>query len=350
MDSRCNGTTISTSGNSLTLGCNPSASAIDLALGTATATDACGTPTVTASTGAVSGACSKSQTRTFTAIDACGNSSTASRTATWTDDPTPPTITCPAAQPFCQVAGNNYTIPAATATDNCAGAITFSYVKSGANTGSGSGANASGVYTNAGVTTVIFTATDACGNSSTCSTTVTITVTPTASISYPGTPFCSGQTTASVNLTGTGAYTVGTFSALPAGLTFDASGNITASSAGSYTVTYTIPAAGGCAQVVANTTVGFGTPPVMTIQPPLDTGVCKDNDITLISAATGAPTPTVQWQIMPKNSSTWSDIAGPIGTNPNLTLTSVGQNDNGNRYRVIYTNFCGSVYFNCDIT
>jgi hypothetical protein len=24
----------------------------------------------------------------------------------------------------------------------------------------------------------------------------------------------------------------------------------------------------------------------------------------------------------------------PVGTNPNLTLTSVGQNDNGNKYRL----------------
>jgi hypothetical protein len=82
----------------------------------------------------------------------------------------------------------------------------------------------------------------------------------------------------------------------------------------------------------------------MSIQPPADTGVCKDNNITLISAATGSPTSTVQWQIMPKNSSTWSNISG--ATNPNLTLTSVGQNDDGNRYQVIYTNLCGSVTSN----
>jgi hypothetical protein len=127
------------------LGCNPANP--NGSLGSATATDACGAPTLSQNDGAIqSTGCGRSITRTFTAIDACNNTSTISRTVTWTDDPTPPTITCPAAQPFCQVAGNNYTIPAATATDNCAGAITFSYVKSGANTGSGSGANASGVY------------------------------------------------------------------------------------------------------------------------------------------------------------------------------------------------------------
>src|SRR4030095_5302538 len=61
---------ITTSGNTLTLGCNPAAGVIDAALGTATATDACGTPTVTLNTGSiVNTGCGRSQTRTFTAID-----------------------------------------------------------------------------------------------------------------------------------------------------------------------------------------------------------------------------------------------------------------------------------------
>src|SRR5204862_1640650 len=76
------------------LGCNPTSAAISAALGSATATDACGTPTVTSSDGAVSSnGCLRSQTRTFTATDACGNTATASRTATWTVDVTAPTIT-----------------------------------------------------------------------------------------------------------------------------------------------------------------------------------------------------------------------------------------------------------------
>ena len=71
----------------LTLGCNPSASDINAALGSATATDACSTPTVTSS----DGTCtiqwlSRSQTRTFTASDGCGNSATASATVTWIAD------------------------------------------------------------------------------------------------------------------------------------------------------------------------------------------------------------------------------------------------------------------------
>ena len=42
---------------------------------------------------ATTAGCTVTQIRTFTAIDACGNSATASRTVTWTSDLTPPVIT-----------------------------------------------------------------------------------------------------------------------------------------------------------------------------------------------------------------------------------------------------------------
>src|SRR6185369_12919747 len=48
-----NAPTITAGGTTLTLGCNPSASDINGALGTATATDGCVTPTVTAGDGQV---------------------------------------------------------------------------------------------------------------------------------------------------------------------------------------------------------------------------------------------------------------------------------------------------------
>ncbi len=67
---------------------------INGALGTATATDACGVPTVSQSDGSVvSNGCVRTQTRTFTAKDACGNTSTASRTVSWIEDVTPPVLT-----------------------------------------------------------------------------------------------------------------------------------------------------------------------------------------------------------------------------------------------------------------
>src|SRR5678816_528737 len=99
---------------------------------------------------------------------------------------------------------------------------------------------------NVGTSIISWTVTDGCSNSSTCQTSITVTAQPTAAISYAGSPFCSGQTSTSVTLTGTGAYTGGIFSA-PAGLSINTSTgavDFTASSPGTYTVTYTIPASG----------------------------------------------------------------------------------------------------------
>jgi hypothetical protein len=86
--------------------------------------------------------------------------------------------------------------------------------------------------------------------------TVTITAAPTASISYPGSPFCQTITTGqSVTQTGTSG---GVYSSSPSGLSINAStGAITpsTSTAGTYTVSYTIAASGGCTAVIKTTTV-----------------------------------------------------------------------------------------------
>ncbi|MCZ2100440.1 MAG: HYR domain-containing protein [Chitinophagales bacterium] len=60
----------------------------------------------------------------------------------------------------------------ALATDNCPGAITYSYVLTGSTTGTG--ASLAGVPLNGGVTTVTWTAVDGCGNSTTTSFDVTV--------------------------------------------------------------------------------------------------------------------------------------------------------------------------------
>jgi hypothetical protein len=148
----------------VSLGCNPGSSAITAALGSATATDNCSTPTITPNDGIVTGTCNKSQIRTFTATDACGNTATVSRTVTWTDDVTPPAFT---GTYSLVTLGCNPTSTAistalatATATDAC-GAPTIT--------------SSDGPVSTVGCTasqTRIFTATDGCGNTSTTSRTV----------------------------------------------------------------------------------------------------------------------------------------------------------------------------------
>src|SRR5262249_19532674 len=101
-----------------------------------------------------------------------------------------------------------------------------------------------------------------CGAIST-STSVAITSPPSATISYPGSPFCTSVNTATVTLTGTAAYTGGTYSAA-VGLTINSStGTITPSTStpGTYTVTYVIPASGGCAAVSVTTSVSITLAP-----------------------------------------------------------------------------------------
>ena len=79
----------------------------------------------------------------------------------------------------------------------------------------------------------------------TANTMVTITTAPSATIAYAASPYCSNVATATVTITGT---TGGTYSST-AGLSLNATTgdiNIATSTAGTYTVTYTIAAAGGC--------------------------------------------------------------------------------------------------------
>ena len=97
-----------------------------------------------------------------------------------------------------------------------------------------------------------------CGTVNTSTTTITVTALPTATIIYSGTPFCTTIITAQpITLNGTGAYTGGTYGST-AGLTIDiGTGAVipSTSTPGTYTVTYTIPASGGCGIVTVTTPV-----------------------------------------------------------------------------------------------
>src|SRR5207244_2803718 len=107
-------------------------------------------------------------TITVTATDEAGNSATCTTSFTVTDN-TPPTVTCPAATSAnaganCQAAVPNI-LSGVTANDNCssAGAITLSQ------------SPAAGTLVGLGLHTITVTATDAAGNSATCTTAFTLT-------------------------------------------------------------------------------------------------------------------------------------------------------------------------------
>ncbi len=145
--------------------CSVTVADLDLTLGTATAADNC--PGVTWARGSSNVFPLGNTTVTYTATDAAGNTATATQVVTVIDN-TPPVVTPPAnitvQLPLNSTATSmavTYPNPA-TATDNCAGTITFVY------------SPASGSTFPVGPTTVTVTATDAHGNSATATFTVTV--------------------------------------------------------------------------------------------------------------------------------------------------------------------------------
>jgi gliding motility-associated-like protein len=104
--------------------------------------------------------------------------------------------------------------------------------------------------------------------------TITVVTNPTATISYAGSPYCSGVNNASVTLTG---ITGGAFSATTGLIINSTTGAVDLSSpAGNYTVTYTIAAGGGCSAFVVTTpiTINLSSVPITGFS--YATPVCKN--------------------------------------------------------------------------
>jgi hypothetical protein len=149
--------------------------------------------------------------------------------------------------PVCQgSAGNVYTVP------NVSG-NTYNWTYSGTgHTINGTG-NSVTIDFNAAATSGLLsvTAANACGTSAPRTVNITVTPFPVATFSYAGTPYCQNAPNPFPTFTGGG--TAGTFSS-SAGLVFvnPATGqvNLAASIPGSYTVTNTIAASGGCGVVI----------------------------------------------------------------------------------------------------
>jgi hypothetical protein len=108
---------------------------------------------------------------TYSAVDLSGNAMSCTFNVLVTDN-TPPLLTCPPEQTLCKVPYNIYTIPSLMQADNC-GILSSSYKVTGATNRIGGGTNASGIFYQ-GVSTITWTVKDVNGNSSTCTTKVTV--------------------------------------------------------------------------------------------------------------------------------------------------------------------------------
>ncbi len=205
--------------------------------------------TINAATGAVTLGTSTPGTYTVTyTIAASGGCGVFTTTATITITALPAATISYAGSPYCQNAG----VATVTRTGTAGG--TYSST-AGLSINAATGdvnlaASTAGTYT----VTYTIAAGGGCG-AVTATTTITITTLPAATISYAGNPFCQNAGTATVTRTGTAG---GTYSAAPAGLTINAAtGAVTlgTSTPGTYTVSYTIAAGGGCGAVTATTSI-----------------------------------------------------------------------------------------------
>lgn len=101
--------------------------------------------------------------------------------------------------------------------------------------------------------------------------------------------------------------------------------------------------------VGTNTFVASYTPinsaPAVTTQPASQT-ICVGNNVSFTSAASGAPTPTVQWQQSTDGGTNWTNISGATASPYTFTPTVA---DNGKRYRAVWTNSLGSANSNAAI-
>jgi hypothetical protein len=136
------------------------------------AQDNCSAVAVSQTSGPVSGSAFAlgNTTVIFTALDSAGNTAICTLDILVLDD-TDPVITCPGNITSCT---GTVTGIGASSNDACmAIPPTITYTLSGATTGSGSGDASASVF-NPGVTQVLYTATDASSNTSTCSLSVTV--------------------------------------------------------------------------------------------------------------------------------------------------------------------------------
>jgi hypothetical protein len=121
--------------------------------------------------------CNNVITRTYQAVDTCGNVNTCAQMIT-VNDSTPPTITCPgpvSVQCFSQVPGASTT--AVIASDNCGGPVTVTHVGDAASNGTSNCNN---------VITRTYQAVDGCGNVNTCAQTITVNDTTPPFVNCPG--------------------------------------------------------------------------------------------------------------------------------------------------------------------
>ena len=230
-------------------------------------------------TGAVNLSASSAGTYTVTNTLAAANGcAQVTSTASITLNATPSTAFAYSGGTFCQTGTN----PTPTVTGQTGG--TFSATPAGLSIDPATGAinlAASSIGTYA----VTYAVAGTCAASS--STTVTISTAPSAAFTFAAGSNCAGSAGTLTPSFGPGS-SAGMFTATPAGLSIDPSTGVvtlSTSTAGTYTVTNSIAASGGCAAATASQTLTLNTAPVATLAAGGPTTFCQGGSVTLTAPA-----------------------------------------------------------------
>lgn len=300
------------------LGCNPVSTNPALETPTYTGTEPV---TVSSDDQTSNTGCAYTITRTWTATNACG-SATCTQTYTYTVDNDAPSITCSPDITQCDDGSNCITLTEPTVSDACDGGVSLSH-------------SPSLTCYPVGTTVVTWTATDGCGNSATCSQTITINENPTVTITPSG-PVSACESQDCVTLTASGADS---YLWSPTGDT-TSSVDICAPGSYSYSVVGTIDAT-GCSASAGPVSVTVHPNPTCGIDPlQYDANNNNNWDESELPAANSANNSIVATYIAEAGSTlSWTSsnlswpitggqgtatiyfTAGPIGTSTTFTLT-----------------------------
>ncbi len=213
-----------------------------------------------------------------------------------------------------------------------------------ADQGNGS-ATISGTPTAGGTFPLNLTAANGIGSNATQALTLTVSQPP--AFTSPATATFVVGTAGSFTVTTSGFPTVSTITesgSLPAGVTFTNNGNGTATIAGTPTGTgntypVTLTASNGVSpNATQNLTIQVNEAPAVTTNP-VDQTVAPGASVSFNAAASGVPTPTVQWQRSTDGGASFTNIAGATSTTYTFTAAA---GDDGNKYRAVFTNVVGT--------
>ncbi len=158
---------------------------------------------------------------------------------------------------------------------------------------------------------------------------MTITVAPSAVISYAGSPYCQFASTNPSPTFGVGA-SAGIFTASPAGLVFvhvnTGQIDLLLSAAGTYVITNTIPAGGTCAAEIATFTITINPGPTVTATPSTQT-ICSGSTTSFVLTST-MPATIYNWTIIQTDVSggsagTGTSISQALATTSTASGTAV---------------------------